>query len=92
MPAHTTRHKTSSSSDRDRQKKTYERPVIIPLGELVKGSGNCSNGSNPTGQGGGNCKSGSNAGINNCINGGNPNLNCNQGGNKGGINLYNPTM
>jgi len=66
------------------KKMVYERPVIIPLGDLVKGSGNCTNGSNPTGQGG-NCKAGSNAAVNNCINGGTPNQNCNQGGTKGGI-------
>ena len=65
-------------------KKIYQPPVIIPLGELVRGSGNCTNGSLVVG-GGGNCKSGAAVPVNNCINGGNPNQNCNQGGNKGGV-------
>ena len=84
MTAPTSSQKDSGQNSPPR--KVYERPVIIPLGELVKGSGNCTNGSYPTG-GGGNCKQGSNAGVNNCINGGNPSQNCNHGGNKGGIPL-----
>ena len=69
----------AASGQKSSSRKIYERPVIIPLGELVKGSGNCTNGSNPT-AGGGNCKAGGNAGINNCINGVTPSQNCNQGG------------
>ncbi|HBI16223.1 MAG TPA: hypothetical protein DDY20_12020 [Desulfobulbaceae bacterium] len=59
--------------------KIYETPVLVPLGELVKGSGNCGNGSYPQG-GGGNCKAGTSATENNCISGAVPNNNCNQGG------------
>ena len=74
----------TSSAGTKENKPPYETPVLLPLGELVKGSGNCTNGSSPTGQGG-NCKSGTNANVNNCINGMAPNQNCNQGGTKGGI-------
>lgn len=78
----------TASGQNNPPRKVYERPVIIPLGELVKGSGNCTNGSNPT-AGGGNCKEGGNAGINNCINGGSPSQNCNQGGTKGNPGILN---
>ena len=77
-------HTRNSLIESQENKPVYETPIVLPLGELVKGSGNCSNGSSPSGQGG-NCKSGSSAGVNNCINGVVPNQNCNQGGNKGGI-------
>jgi len=60
-------------------KPVYETPVVLPLGELVRGSGNCTNGSYPVG-GGGNCKLGNVAGVNNCISGPTPKKNCNIGG------------
>jgi hypothetical protein len=65
-------------------KTSYETPVIIPLGELVRGSGNCSNGTNPTTAGGGNCNEGGLAqgSGGNCIGGSTPARNCNTGGNK----------
>ncbi len=76
----------SLSTENQDNKPVYEAPIVLPLGELVKGSGNCTNGSSPSGQGG-NCKAGSNAGFNNCITGMTPNQNCNHGGTKGGIPL-----
>jgi len=39
------------------EKPRYEAPVIVPLGEAARGSGNCSVGSSPTG-GGGHCTMG----------------------------------
>jgi len=46
-----------NSKSGKRKKPSYGTPVIIPLGELVRGSGNCSPGSAPS-SGGGQCKSG----------------------------------
>ena len=57
----------------------YERPVVIPLGELVQGSGRCASGSSPTG-GGGNCKSGSSASRGNCRIGNTAGRRCHSGG------------
>ena len=58
-------------------KASYETPVIIPLGELVRGSGNCSPGSSPTTRGG-QCRSGGTAGGQ-CQNGTNPQKKCKAG-------------
>ena len=67
----------SNISDNN-EKTSYETPVIIPLGELVRGSGNCSPGSSPTTRGG-QCKSGGTAGGQ-CQNGTNPQKKCKAGG------------
>jgi len=63
------------------KKTSYETPVVVPLGELVRGSGNCASGTNPSASGGGNCKEGSIAkgSGGNCIGGSTPSKNCNTG-------------
>ena len=69
----------SAVPDSDRQDRPmYRKPVMIPLGELVQGSGRCASGSSPTGAGG-NCKTGSAATSGNCISGVAPGKNCNSG-------------
>ena len=65
-------------------KPLYETPVIVPLGELARGSGSCGIGSNPSDVAGGWCKDGANAygtsGL--CNNGTSAGKTCVQGGNQ----------
>ena len=68
------------------KKPTYEKPIIMPLGELAQGMGACTPvGSNPTGPGGGpsQCTEGSVAAIGSCRGGGAPGGGCNPGTTKG---------
>lgn len=41
--------------------KKYETPVIVDLGEVMRGYGACTSGGSPTGQGGGVCSNGNGA-------------------------------
>jgi len=63
------------------EKTSYETPVIIPLGELVRGYGQaCSAGTNPgTGGGGDHCAPGGTA-AGQCRVGSNPTKKCKAGG------------
>lgn len=71
-------NKAAESNISDKNEKTfYQTPVIIPLGELVRGSGNCSPGSSPVTRGG-QCRSGGTAGGQ-CQNGSNPQKKCKAG-------------